>query len=138
MIKPEELIDVSIENSIIKIEKCLLDIQERIINAAKKGEFSYTYNGAKYSTGIIHYISNILSEMGYDTRCPSTLLEISWYNTKTKNTWKNANISKEEINKTESSKKEEAKTFKQDKPVQKSEGTKTTGKNSSVSSDTKE
>ena len=138
MIKPEELIDVSIENSVIKIEKCLLDIQERIINAAKKGEFSYNYNGAKYSTGIIHYISNVLSEIGYDTKCSNTLLEISWYNTKTKNTWENANLSKEEINKTESSKKEEAKTFKQDKPVQKSEGTKTTGKNSSVSSDTKE
>ena len=132
MIKPEELIDVSIENSVIKIEKCLLDIQERIINAAKKGEFSYNYNGAKYSTGIIHYISNVLSEIGYDTKCSNTLLEISWYNTKTKNTWENANLSKEEINKTESSKKEEAKTFKQDKPVQKSEGTKTTGKNSSV------
>ena len=120
MINPQELIKISIENSQDKIDKCLIDIQERIINAANKGEFSYLYNGSKYSSGLLHYVTKNLTKLGYKVEYKNSVLEISWYDTEIKQTV-SAEEKKTEVNKP-------------NKSVQKSEGTKATGKDTTVSS----
>ena len=119
MIKPQELIEISIKNSSDKIEKCLTDIQERILNAANKGEFSYLYNGSKYSSGLLHYITKNLTQLEYKVEYKSSMLEISWYDT--------------EIKQTISAKETETKNNKPNKSIQKSERTKTAGKDTTVS-----
>jgi hypothetical protein len=118
MINPQELIKISIENSQDKIDKCLIDIQERIINAANKGEFSYLYNGNKYSSGLLHYVTENLTKLGYKVEYKNSVLEISWYDTEIKQTV-SAEEKKTEVNKP-------------NKSVQKSEGTKATGKNTTI------
>ena len=118
MINPQELIKISIENSQDKIDKCLIDIQERIINAANKGEFSYLYNGNKYSSGLLHYVTKNLTKLGYKVEYKNSVLEISWYDTEIKQTV-SAEEKKTEVNKP-------------NKSVQKSEGTKATGKNTTI------
>ena len=119
MIKPQELIEISIKNSSDKIEKCLTDIQERILNAANKGEFSYLYNGSKYSSGLLHYITKNLTQLEYKVEYKNSILEISWYDAEIKQT-----VPVEET---------ETKNNKPNKSVQKSEGTKTVRKNTTVS-----
>ena len=119
MIKPQELLEISIKNSSDKIEKCLTDIQERILNAANKGEFSYLYNGSKYSSGLLHYVTKNLIQLEYKVEYKNSMLEISWYDTEIKQ-----KVSAEEA---------ETKNNKPNKPVQKSEGTKATGKDTTVS-----
>ena len=119
MIKPQELIEISIKNSSDKIEKCLTDIQERILNAANKGEFSYLYNGSKYSSGLLHYITKNLTQLEYKVEYKNSILEISWYDAEIKQT-----VPAEET---------ETKNNKPNKSVQKSEGTKTARKNTTVS-----
>lgn len=118
MINPQELIKISIENSQDKIDKCLIDIQERIINAANKGEFSYLYNGSKYSSGLLHYVTKNLTKLGYKVEYKNSVLEISWYDTEIKQTV-SAEEKKTEVNKP-------------NKSVQKSEGTKATGKDTTI------
>ena len=120
MIKPQELLEISIKNSSDKIEKCLTDIQERILNAANKGEFSYLYNGSKYSSGLLHYVAKNLIQLEYKVEYKNSMLEISWYDTEIKQTV-SAEEKKTEVNKP-------------NKSVQKSEGTKATGKDTTVSS----
>lgn len=124
MIKPQELIEISIKNSEDKLKKCLEDIEERIINAANKGEFSYLYNGNKYSSGLIHYVAEYLSRKEYKVEYKNSMLEISWYDT--------------EIKQTLSVGEKEKKTNKPNKSVQKSEGDKATGKNITVSPSSEE
>jgi len=119
MIKPQELLEISIKNSSDKIEKCLTDIQERILNAANKGEFSYLYNGSKYSSGLLHYVTKNLIQLEYKVEYKNSMLEISWYDTEIKQ-----KVSAEEA---------ETKNNKPNKSVQKSEGTKATGKDTTVS-----
>ena len=118
MINPQELIKISIENSQDKIDKCLIDIQERIINAANKGEFSYLYNGNKYSSGLLHYVTKNLTKLGYKVEYKNSVLEISWYDTEIKQTV-SAEEKKTEVNKP-------------NKSVQKSEGIKAAGKNTTI------
>ena len=118
MINPQELIKISIENSQDKIDKCLIDIQERIINAANKGEFSYLYNGNKYSSGLLHYVTKNLTKLGYKVEYKNSMLEISWYDTEIKQTV-SAEEKKTEVNKP-------------NKSVQKSEGIKAAGKNTTI------
>lgn len=124
MVTPQELTEISVKNSSDKIVKCHNDIEERIINAANKGEFSYLYNGSKYSSGLLHYITKNLTRLGYKVEYKNSMLEISWYDTEIKQT-----ISVEE-KKTEVNK--------PNKSVQKSEGTKASGKDTTVSSSSEE
>ena len=119
MVTTQELLTISVKNSSDKIAKCYDDIEERIINAANKGEFSYLYNGSKYSSGLLHYVTKNLTKLGYKVEYKNSMLEISWYDT--------------EIKQTISAKETETKNNKPNKPVQKSEGTKATGKDTTVS-----
>lgn len=122
MINSQELIKISIENSSDKIEKCINEIQERLTTAAKKGEFSYNYNGSKYFPGLLHYVAKILFAEGYKVEYKNSMLEISWYDT--------------EIKQTKYSEEKKTENYKQNKPVQKSEGNKTTRKDSTISTNT--
>ena len=123
MIKAVELIKISEEHSKEKIEKCLNEIQERIKNAAENGQFSYTYNGNKYMPGFLHYIAKLISKFGYKVTYTNSILEITWYET--------------EAEQTKSSQKEKTEVDKQNKSMQKSEGNKTAGKDTSILSDSK-
>lgn len=128
MIKPQELIEISIKNSEDKLKKCLEDIEERIINAANKGEFSYLYNGNKYSSGLIHYVAEYLSRKGYKVEYKTNAtLEISWYDAEIKQTFQTLSVGEKE-----------KKTNKPNKSVQKSEGDKAAGKNITVSPSSEE
>lgn len=122
MINSQELIKISIENSSDKIEKCINDIQERLINVAEKGEFSCNYNGSKYSPGLLRYVAKTLFVEGYKVEYKNSMLEISWYDT--------------EVKQTKYSEEKKAENYKQNKSVQKSEGNKTTRKDSTISANT--
>jgi len=128
MIKPQELIELSVKNSEDKLKKCLEDIENRLISAAEKGEFSYIYNGNKYSTGLIHYVAKDLSRKGYKVEYKTNAtLEISWYDTEIEQTFQTLSIGEKE-----------KKTNKSDKSVQNFGGTKAAGKNTTVLPDSEE
>ena len=118
MVTTQELLTISVKNSSDKIAKCYDDIEERIINAANKGEFSYLYNGSKYSSGLLHYVTKNLTKLGYKVEYKNSVLEISWYDTEIKQTV-SAEEKKTEVNKP-------------NKSVQKSEGIKAAGKNTTI------
>lgn len=79
MINASELKKIAFNESKDIIDKCLVDIEDRITNVAKAGGFYYTFNGNKYDSGLLRYVASIIEDAGFKVNYNNYILEISWY-----------------------------------------------------------